>query len=196
MTQSDNGQAKCGFLQIPGEIRNMIYDYVLDDGCVWKIREGRTFKASNGREYPLALLETCKQIHDETRMLAFRGTFSVPNGETLDYKVGMPNRGRHITSIVVENWHHKPLSGKGTNDCRFINQLPNLSQICFVIDDRKHKFVDRKAWFEGDYSANRFILTNIPWNWCINAKVSVRLITRYWSSTTYSLDRRLIGFRT
>ncbi|KAF2825112.1 hypothetical protein CC86DRAFT_271792, partial [Ophiobolus disseminans] len=62
------------FLDLPGELRNQIYDYVFDQTC--HIPKRGEYHSGN-ISHPVVLLHTCRQIHHETQLLPYkRFTFS------------------------------------------------------------------------------------------------------------------------
>jgi hypothetical protein len=67
---------RCRFLELPGELRNKIYDYVFPNS--------HDLVVSPNHVQPLALLHTCRQIYLETSILHYlRSTFHFTSLESL-----------------------------------------------------------------------------------------------------------------
>lgn len=89
-------QKECAFLRLPGELRNRIYEHILGGlifsstttpRLLWAVKGARIRHVecqhkSPGHSSPatleLSILETCRQIHEEARLLAFKlNTFAI-----------------------------------------------------------------------------------------------------------------------
>jgi hypothetical protein len=67
---------RCHLLELPGELRNKIYDYVFPDN--------HDLVVSPNHVQPLALLHACRQIRLETNILPYlRSTFHLTSLESL-----------------------------------------------------------------------------------------------------------------
>ncbi|CAI6281991.1 unnamed protein product [Periconia digitata] len=103
------------FFDLPGNIRNQIYGYVLG-GADWVLYSRSKFKAKNGIKKPLALLETCRQIYCETAILPFKLNAFALRGGIVNSKTAVPRPGRlHIHGLRPKK---NPPDG-----CRFVKKL-------------------------------------------------------------------------
>jgi len=100
-------------LQLPGEIRNQIYDYVMSD-------QKMLINDSGQIDNPPALLQTCRQLYSEAHMLAYtESTFVVTQTPHIEYllerlsenkrdaisSIEIPSRGSFLGAYIIwSNW--------------------------------------------------------------------------------------------
>jgi hypothetical protein len=107
------------FLRLPGEIRNIVYEYALTDGTYDFVQtsledtgsaRSREFKMTKHKNSGLALLQVCRDIYDDTRLLPFNSnTFRCDTLQTFDRLTTLLNivqcdaiRSIALTADVVE----------------------------------------------------------------------------------------------
>ncbi|PVH94697.1 hypothetical protein DM02DRAFT_692566 [Periconia macrospinosa] len=137
-------EAKPTFLTLPGEIRNTIYDYVFG-GEDWTVSYvGWDFKASKSFEHPLALLQTCRQVHTEACKLPFTlGAFSFDQYSPANVPKGLSL----VETIIMRGTCGPTFDWMSLNDrgWHLLSDFPSLKNIHIFLNDgmdyrNKHKW--------------------------------------------------------
>jgi hypothetical protein len=93
-------------LNLPGELRNSIYEYVFSDTTLHISFAGLMGTTHNAWPIakPLALLQTCRQLHTETKLLPYiNSTIQLDDPDTLDVFVASrtPSQLKSLRTIEL-----------------------------------------------------------------------------------------------
>ncbi|KAL1797121.1 hypothetical protein ACET3X_003727 [Alternaria dauci] len=160
-------QLNSPLLRLPGEIRNIIYDYLSTSSTI-TLAFTRTWPSPPPSCYvfvPPPFLSTCTQIHYEARHLVYtRGTFDVSRLSTMSFLFSSPANPRicrqmtrlrishFIVNVVMqERFRHTEKGDKKSLARKVVlDSLPAVKELC-VVDGRglgEEVMEKARQWFK------------------------------------------------
>jgi len=128
---TSRNQSESPLLQLPAELRNIIYTYVLQDD-LWVVAYRLTKTESRG--YPIALLFVCRQIHAETALLPYALNTFLIGDISLGEDAALGFLGRRTPAqlqsmqtlyFIYDLWNFA-IPPRWTVDFKFLDMLPRL----------------------------------------------------------------------
>jgi hypothetical protein len=131
-SSTQNNAEQSPLLQLPGELRNKIYDLVLSNKGYRLNGNGRAF--NDRKKYSLALLRTCRQIQAEANIFPFiLNTFSLRNANTISGFLDNRSNAPKAALIRHLNWtftcYHEIVQPWGWLEAR-TEETPWIKDLC------------------------------------------------------------------